>query len=88
MAVEWKLAFIGVFSVCVLKWFAQTGRKRCRPWSINASPRQNLSMMFFVRENPPARPPPDAVDLMNPASQPTAVRHDDHAATESGAVNG
>jgi hypothetical protein len=42
----------------------------------------------FRGRNPPARPPPDAVDLMNPASQPTAVRHDDHAATESGAVNG
>jgi hypothetical protein len=44
--------------------------------------------VFRERENPPAQAAPDAVDLMNPASQPTAVRHDDHAATESGAVNG
>ncbi|MEY5013632.1 MAG: hypothetical protein RLY69_1347, partial [Verrucomicrobiota bacterium] len=46
MAAEWKSAFI-IFSVCDLQWLHHADWKRCRPWSINALPRQNLSMMFF-----------------------------------------
>ena len=70
MAAEWKSAFI-IFSVCDLQWLHHADWKRCRPWSINASPRQNLSMMFFgIIIRPPNRSEISQVSCIPQASQP------------------